>query len=152
MLLISKGTPLIYTVLISNLINSYHDELSCDPDSVYLSELGVFSKDPVAHECVVLVILYVVYVEDQGVVGVLGLEYFVGLQMLHLEGDLIEGDLLVHPISQLQLLHIVLSIGSVEHGRHIIHVSLLVNANVHSDGTRGQRVYLERDLDFIVRC
>ncbi len=132
-------------------MDPYHDKLPRDPDPIYLPMLRVFREHPVAHEGIVLVVFHIVDIQHEGVVRILRLEYLVGLQVLHEEGDLAECDLLVQPLPQLHLLHVVLLVRRVEHGRHVVHVTLLVDADVDSDGTSGQGVNLERDLELIVR-
>lgn len=80
--------------------------------------------------------------------------HLIHLVVLHdtqIEIDLIEGYLLVHPRFDPHLLDVVLLVWRVHHSRHVVHVSLLGHAGVNAQVGITEGIYLQGDLELILR-
>lgn len=132
-----------YSINLPLLINEpYHDQLLDDSDAFYQLSLRVLGEDSIVYEGILLVVFLIVHIEYQRVVAILLVEQLVVLQMHHLELHLSKTYLLVHTLTQLQLLHIIIFIGCIKHGGHIVHVSLLIDTCIDADSAIAQRVHL----------
>ena len=93
---------------------------------------AVLLEVSIAYEGKQLAVLLVVDAEHERVVGVIDLEKLVTLHEGLIEGDLLKGEVLVHPSADAELLDVVVLIRCIHHRWDVVHIPLLSHAGVHS--------------------
>lgn len=143
MLLISKGIPFILHCKEGAI--TYQDDLLCYLCTVNLSS-GILPKMAIADESKELPILLIIDRDDEREVCVVDTEQLIGLQGTHVEVDLLYP--LAKPLHNLHVLNVVSLIGREHHRWHVVYVSLLCDASVHTNVALAKRVHLELNLEF----